>query len=92
MKNAKLILSLVVLVVLIGFGIWAYHHVAFSFANFRAQLQHGRSGRKIAIGLGCIYLGYVFRAIRWALLIGQQEDWRCSRCRERRSSALPPWR
>lgn len=68
MKNGKLIISLVVLVVLIGFGVWAYHHVGFDFATFKSQLTHV-NWTKIAIGLGCIYLGYVFRAVRWALLI-----------------------
>lgn len=68
MKNVKLILSLVVLVVLVGFGIWAYRHVGFDFATFKAQLAQV-SWAKIAIGLGCIYAAYVVRAIRWALLI-----------------------
>ena len=68
MKNAKLIVSLVVVALLAGFGIWAYYHVAFSFQNFRSQLVLA-DWRKIAIGLGCIYLGYVFRGVRWALLI-----------------------
>jgi hypothetical protein len=67
-KNVKLILSLIVLVVLVGFGIWAYYHVAFSFSNFRSQLELA-DWRKIGIALGCIYLGYVFRSIRWALLL-----------------------
>jgi len=67
-KHAKLILSLVVLAALIGFGIWAYHHVGFDFAQFGLQLAQV-NWTKIAIGLGCIYLGYVVRAIRWALLI-----------------------
>jgi hypothetical protein len=67
-KHAKLIVSLVVLVVLLGFGSWAYNHVAFSFSNFRSQLQLA-DWRKIGIALGCIYLGYVFRSVRWALLL-----------------------
>jgi len=67
-KNLKLILSLVVLAVLVGFGIWAYNHVAFSFANFRSQLALA-DWTKIAIAAGCIYLGYAFRAVRWALFL-----------------------
>jgi hypothetical protein len=42
--------------------------VNFSFSNFRAQLQLA-DWSKIGIGLGCIYLAYVFRAVRWALLV-----------------------
>ncbi len=68
MKNAKLIASLVVLAVLVGFGIWAYHHVGFNFATFRSQLAQV-NWTKIAIAVGCIYLAYVFRAVRWALLL-----------------------
>jgi len=67
-KHAKLIVSLVVLAVLIGFGGWAYHHVGFDFAHFRLQLAQV-NWTKIAIGLGCIYLAYVVRAVRWALLL-----------------------
>ncbi len=68
MKNAKLIVSLIVVAALAGFGIWAYYHVNFSFTTFRSQLQQA-DWIKIAIALGCIYLGYVFRAARWSLLI-----------------------
>ena len=68
MKNSKLILSLVVLAALGGFGAWAYYHVAFSFAAFRSQLATA-DWVKFAIGIGCIYLGYVFRGVRWALLL-----------------------
>ena len=39
MKHAKLIVSLVLVVLLAGFGVWAYYHVAFSFSNFRSQLE-----------------------------------------------------
>jgi hypothetical protein len=58
----------VVFAVLVGFGFWAYRHVGFNFATFRTQLTKV-NWTKIAIGLGCIYLGYVLRSIRWALLI-----------------------
>lgn len=68
MKHGKLILSVVVFALLIGFGIWAYRHVGFDFATFRAQLTHV-NWSKIAIGLGCIYMGYVLRSVRWAMLI-----------------------
>jgi hypothetical protein len=67
-KHSKLILSVVVFAVLVGFGIWAYRHVGFNFAAFKAQLTQV-NWTLVAIGLGCIYLAYVLRAIRWALLI-----------------------
>jgi glycosyltransferase 2 family protein len=67
-KHGKLILGVVVFAVLVGFGFWAYRHVGFNFATFRAQLTKV-NWAKIAIGLGCIYLGYVLRSVRWAFLI-----------------------
>jgi hypothetical protein len=67
-KNGKLIFSLVVLAALMGLGAWAYYHVHFSFATFRSQLALA-DWRKIAIALGCIYVGYAIRGVRWAMLI-----------------------
>lgn len=68
MKSGKLIVSVVVLVALIAFGFWVYRHVGFDFARLNDQLAKVSWGR-IAIGLGCIYLGYVLRGLRWAALI-----------------------
>ncbi len=68
MKKSNVVISLVVLVLLIGFGAWAYYHVQFSFANFKSQLALA-DWRKIGIGLAAIYLAYVVRGVRWALLI-----------------------
>jgi glycosyltransferase 2 family protein len=67
-KSKKLIVSLIIFVALIGFGIWAYRHVGFDFALLRKQLAQVQWGR-VAIALGCIYLGYVLRGLRWAALI-----------------------
>jgi len=67
-KRAKLIISLVLLVVFVGLGIYAYNHVHFSFAIFRSQLAQADWG-KMAIASVCIYLGYVLRSIRWALFL-----------------------
>lgn len=68
MKAGKLIASVVVLLALIGLGVWAYRHVGFDFARLGSQLAQVSWGR-IAIGVGCIYLGYVLRGLRWAALI-----------------------
>lgn len=68
MKHAKVILSVIVLLALVGCGVWAYYHVPFSFSNFKAQVAQA-DWRRIAVGLGCIYLGYVFRGIRWSMLM-----------------------
>ncbi len=68
MKKSNVVISLVVLIVLIGLGTYAYYHVNFSFATFRSQLALA-DWRKMGIGLGAIYLAYVFRGVRWALLV-----------------------
>lgn len=57
-----------VLVALIALAIWARNRIHFDFAEFRSQLALA-DWTKIAIGLLCIYLGYVIRSARWALLL-----------------------
>jgi hypothetical protein len=68
LKKNQLILGLVVLVGLIALVIWGRDRIHFDFGQFRAQLALA-NWWKIAIGTGCIYLGYVFRSVRWALLL-----------------------
>jgi hypothetical protein len=62
------IVGLVVLVALIVLVVWARQRIHFDFGEFRRQLALA-DWWKIGIGLLCIYLGYVFRAARWALLL-----------------------
>lgn len=68
MKKKQLILSLVVLVALAALVIWGRDKIHFDFALFRAQLAQA-DWRRIALGIGCIYLGYVFRSVRWVFLL-----------------------
>ncbi len=68
MKKRQLILGLVVLVALAGLFLWARQRVHFDFAVFRAQVALA-DWRMIAAATGCIYLGYVFRSVRWAQLV-----------------------
>ena len=68
MKKGQLILGLVVLAGLGGLALWAWRRVHFDFAVFKAQVALA-DWRMIAAGIGCIYLGYVFRSVRWALLL-----------------------
>jgi len=60
--------GLVVLAALIALGFWAWHRNHFNFAEFRSQIALA-DWRRIALGLGCIYAGYVIRSARWALLV-----------------------
>jgi uncharacterized protein (TIRG00374 family) len=68
LKKKQLILGLVVLAALVVLVVWGRDRIHFDFALFRSQLALANWG-KIAIGAGCIYLGYVFRAARWSLLL-----------------------
>jgi uncharacterized protein (TIRG00374 family) len=68
LKKKQLILGLVVLVALVALVVWGRDKIHFDFAEFRAQLALANWG-KIALGVGCIYLAYIFRSVRWALLL-----------------------
>jgi hypothetical protein len=68
LKKNRLILGLVVLLALVALGIWGWHRVHFDFRLLRAQLALA-DWRKIGLGVGAIYLGYVVRAGRWAMLV-----------------------
>jgi hypothetical protein len=68
LKKGQLILGLVVLAALAGLALWARSRVHFDFGVFRAQVALA-DWRMIAAATGCIYLGYVVRSVRWALLL-----------------------
>ncbi len=68
MKKHRWIAGLVVLAALAGLVLWGRHRIHFDFAAFWSQLVQA-DGWRIAIALGCIYAGYVFRSVRWALLL-----------------------
>ncbi|MDE3148750.1 MAG: flippase-like domain-containing protein [Acidobacteriota bacterium] len=68
MKKNQFILSLVVLAALVALVVWGRERIHFDFGVFRSQLALA-DWRKIAIGVACIYLGYIFRAVRWARLL-----------------------
>jgi len=59
---------LVVLAAFIALLVWGRDKIHFDFGVFWSQLELA-DWRKIAIGFGCIYLGYVFRSVRWAMLL-----------------------
>ena len=68
MKKNQLVVGLILLAALVVLVVWGRDRIHFDFGVFRAQLAMADWG-KIAIALGCIYLGYVFRSVRWALLL-----------------------
>jgi glycosyltransferase 2 family protein len=68
LKKTRLIVSLAALAAFAGFAYWASRKVHFDFATFRSQLAH-LSWRDVVAAILCIYVGYFFRAARWALLM-----------------------
>ncbi len=68
MKKRKWILGAAVLLVLLVFILWARHRIHFSFSKFGAELALA-DWRRIAAAFGCIFIGYFFRAFRWAALM-----------------------
>jgi hypothetical protein len=68
LKRKQLILGLVVLAALVALVIWGRDRIHFDFGVFRSQLALA-DWRKICIAFACIYVGYIFRSVRWALLL-----------------------
>jgi hypothetical protein len=70
LKKRQWILGLVVLAVLAGFAWWGRDRIQkeFSFAVFWRQVSVA-DWWLIALAIACIYAGYIFRAVRWSLLV-----------------------
>ncbi len=68
MKKSRLVLGLVAFVALVALVVWGRDKIHFDFGVFVSQLKLA-DWRKIGIAFGCIYVGYVFRAARWAKLL-----------------------
>ena len=67
-KKKQLIAGLIVLVALAALIFWGRDRIHFDFGVFRSQLALA-DWRKIGIAFACIYVCYVFRSVRWALLL-----------------------
>jgi uncharacterized membrane protein YbhN (UPF0104 family) len=68
LKKRQLIVGLVVLAAVVALVLWGRHRIHFDFATFWSQFVQA-DWRRIAIAVGCIYVGYIFRSVRWALLM-----------------------
>ena len=68
MKRNQLILGLIVLAALVALVLLERDKIHFDFSVFASQLALA-DWRRIALATGCIYLGYLFRSVRWALLL-----------------------
>jgi hypothetical protein len=68
LKRREWIVGLVVLAALAAIGVWGRHRIHFDFKMFRSQLAMA-DWKLIAVATGCIYFAYIFRSVRWALLL-----------------------
>ncbi len=68
MNKRQLILGLVVLVALVALAFYAQHRHPINWHEVVQQFAQSRWSY-FAIGVGCIYLAYIFRAARWAYLL-----------------------
>jgi uncharacterized protein (TIRG00374 family) len=68
LKKNHWILGLVVLAGLVVIVVLARHRIHFDFAEFWSQFANAEWTR-LAIAVACIYVGYVIRSARWAMLL-----------------------
>jgi uncharacterized membrane protein YbhN (UPF0104 family) len=68
LKRNQLILGLAALLAMAALLTYALHRYPFHWQTFVEQLKQV-DWREIGIAVGCIYLAYLFRAVRWALLL-----------------------
>lgn len=68
LKKRQWIFGLAVLLALAILFIWARHRFQFNFSEVGSQLARANWIR-ILVAFGCIFLGYFFRAARWAALM-----------------------
>ena len=68
MKNNRWIVWLVAAIAVAALVVWVRGKIHFDWGVFLQQLKLA-DWADIGIGVGCIYLGYVFRSMRWALLL-----------------------
>ena len=72
MKKNKWIVYVVAVALLLALALWLRGRVQFQWSVFFDQLQHV-DWRRIAFATALIWLGYVLRAFRWALLLKPQK-------------------
>jgi len=68
LKRNHWVLGSIVVVLLVALIVWARQRIHFDFGVFRTQLARA-DWTRIALATGCIYGAYVFRSVRWAMLL-----------------------
>lgn len=71
MKKRQWIIGLAALGAIAALILWGRGRIHFDFAVFGEQLARA-NWQRIAVGVLCIYAGYIFRAARWARLMRHQ--------------------
>ena len=72
MKKNQWMIYVVTAALLLALALWAATHVKFDWNTFVDQMRHV-VWKHIAFGIALIWLGYVMRAVRWAILLKPQK-------------------
>jgi glycosyltransferase 2 family protein len=72
LKKNQWIVYAVTAALLLALALWAATHVKFDWNTFVDQMRHV-AWKHIAFGVALIWLGYVMRAVRWAILLKPQK-------------------
>lgn len=72
MKRRQQVLGLAMLAIFAALFFWGRQRFHFSFGLFGEQIMQA-DWHKIAIGIVCIYSGFVFRSVRWAFFLRPQK-------------------
>jgi hypothetical protein len=68
LKKKQWIVALIALAVVAALVFWGRDRIHFDFRLFREQVALANWGMIVA-GIACIYVGYLFRSVRWAYLM-----------------------
>jgi hypothetical protein len=68
LKKSQWIVGLIVLAAMVAIGVYAQNRYAFRWDKVFAQLASA-DWRRIVFAVACIYAAYVFRSVRWSLLM-----------------------
>jgi glycosyltransferase 2 family protein len=71
-SNKTRIVALIAVVAVVALVWFGRHRIHFDWAVFVEQLRLA-DWRKIALALGCIYLGYLVRGLRWVMLLRHRQ-------------------
>lgn len=68
MKKKQLLFTFVALLVIAALFVWGCRRFHFDFGQLAQQMKLA-DWRMVFLGIGCIYVAYIFRAFRWGYLM-----------------------